>query len=40
MRQIVLLLIAGLVGLVVIYPEKLKSWAHSTEEAASSSISA
>ena len=40
MRQVALLCMAGLIGLVVMYPNKLKSWAHSTQEAASSSISA
>jgi hypothetical protein len=31
---------ACLIALVVLYPGKLKSWAHWTQEAASSSISA
>jgi hypothetical protein len=39
MRQVALLCMAGLIGLVVLYPQKLKSWAQSTQEAASSSLS-
>jgi hypothetical protein len=37
--KIALFVIAGLIGLVVMYPGRLKSWAHSTQDAASSSIS-
>ncbi len=39
MRSVALFAIACLIGLVVLYPNKLKSWANSTQEAASSSIS-
>ena len=37
--KIALLVFAGLIAMVVIYPGKLKSWANSTQDAASSSIS-
>jgi hypothetical protein len=37
--KIALFALAALIGLVVMYPGKLKSWANSTQEAASSSIS-
>jgi hypothetical protein len=40
MRQIALIVMACLIGLVVLYPAKLKSWGQSTQEAFSSSISA
>jgi len=39
MRKIALICVAVLVSLAVIYPHKLKNWADSTQEAASSSIS-
>jgi hypothetical protein len=38
--KIALIALAGLIGLVLAYPGKLKSWGQSTQEAASSSISA
>ena len=39
MGRIALILVAGLVALVLLYPSKVKSWGQSIEEAASSSIS-
>jgi hypothetical protein len=38
--KIALFAFAALIALVVLYPGKLKSWANSTQDAASSSISA
>jgi hypothetical protein len=37
--KIALVAFAGLIAMVVIYPQKLKSWANSTQEAAGASIS-
>jgi hypothetical protein len=39
MGKVVLFVIAGFTGLVAMYPQTLKSWAHSTQDAAGSSIS-
>ena len=38
--KIALIALAGLIGLVLAYPGKLKSWSQSTQEAVSASISA
>ena len=39
MGKVILFAAVCLIGMVVIYPHKLKSWANSTQDAAGSSIS-